>query len=91
MKQKWKDYIFKFLLWSVRDAQSRQYFNLPDAVPSTVSDSSVESLLKGVRSQVEMKEEKVENEEMVRVKEEKHEGEHKIEGVKAAVVLKVEG
>ena len=40
---------------------------------------------------MEMKEEKVENEEVVRVKEEKHVGEHKIEGVKAAVVLKVEG
>ena len=66
------------MLWSVRDAQSKHYFNLPDAVPSTLSESSVESFLKGVRSQVEMKEEKeeemVENEEAVRVKEEKHEG-----------------
>ena len=66
------------MLWSVRDAQSKHYFNLPDAVPSTLSESSVESFLKGVRSQVEMKEEKeeemVENEEVVRVKEEKHEG-----------------
>ena len=60
-------------------------------MPSTVSDSSVESFLKGVRSQVEMKEEKVENEEVVRVKEEKNEGEHEIEGLKAAGVLKVEG
>ena len=62
------------MLLSVRDAQSNHYFNLPDAVPSTLSESSVESFLKGVRSQVEMKEEMVENEEVVRVKEEKHEG-----------------
>ena len=46
--------------------------------------------MKGVRSQlemkeerkVEMKEEKVDNEEVARVKEEKNEGEHKIGGVK---------
>ena len=77
------------MLWSVRDAQSSHYFNLPDAVPSTVSDSSVESFLKRVRSQVEMKEEKVEIEEVVNVKKEKKDDEHKIEGVKAAGVLKV--
>ena len=34
------------------------YFNLPDAVPATVSESSVESFLKGVRNRMEMKEEK---------------------------------
>jgi len=72
-----------------RDAHSSHYFNLPDAVQSTVSDSSVESFLKGVRSQVEMKEEKVEIEEVVNVKKEKKDDEHKIEGVKAAGVLKV--
>ena len=77
------------MLWSVGDAQSSHYFNLPDAVPSTVSDSSVESFLKRVRSQVEMKEEKVEIEEVVNVKKEKKDDEHKIEGVKAAGVLKV--
>ena len=76
---------------SGRDAQSSHFFNLPDAVLSTLSDSSVESFLKGVRSQVDMKEEKVENEEKLKVKEEKNEGEHEIEGVKAAGLLKVEG
>ena len=52
----------------------------------------MESFLKRVRSQVEMKEEKeekVEIEEVVNVKKEKKDDEHKIEGVKAAGVLKV--
>ena len=55
----------------------------------------MESFLKRVRSQGEMKEEKeeekVEIEEVVNVKKEKKDDEHKIEGVKAAGVLKVEG
>jgi len=85
-----------------RDAQSRHFLSLPDAMPLTVSESSVESFLKGVRSQVETKEEKkvekvesflkgvrslvemkgekVEHEEVLRVKEERNEGEHKTEG-----------
>lgn len=58
---------------------------LPDAVPATVSEASVESFLKGFRSQVEMKDEKRElllkvgkeiKEDDVKVKEER---EHKAE------------
>ena len=41
-----------------RGPQSSLYFNLPDAVPATVSESSVESFLKGVRNRIKMKEEK---------------------------------
>ena len=68
-----------------RGVQSSQYFNLPDAVPATVSESSVESFLKGVRRQANMKDEKREGllkiedgkEGEVKVKEEAHKAEWK--------------
>ena len=42
------------MLCSGRDPQRSLDLNLLDAVPATVSESSVESFLKGFRSQVEM-------------------------------------
>ena len=66
-----------------RGAQSSQYFNLPDAVPATVSESSVESFLKGVRRQANMKDEKregllkIEDGKEGEVKEEAHKAEWK--------------
>jgi len=43
----------------LREPQGGLYFNLPEAVPATaVSESSVESFLKGCRNRVEMKDEK---------------------------------
>ena len=50
--------IFLKTCLSGRGPQSSLYFNLPDAVPATVSESSVESFLKGVRNRMEMEEEK---------------------------------